>query len=43
MVVADGNLITAKGPGAAAAFAFAIIKALIGQEAVDKVRGGSFF
>jgi putative intracellular protease/amidase len=43
MVVTDGNVITAKGPGAASAFAFAIIKALVGQEAVEKVRGGSFF
>ncbi len=43
MVVTDGNVITAKGPGAAPAFAFEIIKALVGQAAVDKVRGGSFF
>ena len=43
MAVTDGNVITAKGPGAAPAFAFAIIKALLGQEAVDKVRSGSFF
>ena len=43
MVVADGNVITAKGPGAAPAFAFEIINALLGKEAVEKVRSGSFF
>ena len=43
MVVVDGNTITAKGPGAAPEFAFAIIKALVGQDAVDKVKSGSFF
>lgn len=43
MVVVDGNTITAKGPGAAPEFAFAIIKALVGQGAVDKVKSGSFF
>ncbi|MBQ3647924.1 MAG: DJ-1/PfpI family protein, partial [Spirochaetia bacterium] len=43
MAVRDGNVITAKGPGAAPAFAFEIINALLGKEAVDKVRSGSFF
>ncbi|MBQ3320391.1 MAG: DJ-1/PfpI family protein, partial [Spirochaetia bacterium] len=43
MAVRDGNVITAKGPGAAPEFAFAIIKALAGQDAVDKVKAGSFF
>ena len=43
MAVRDGNVITAKGPGAAPAFAFEIINALLGKEAVEKVRSGSFF
>jgi len=34
-VVVDGNLITARGPGCAGEFAYAIVNALVGEEAAD--------
>ncbi len=37
-IVADGRLITGRGPGAAADFAFAILEALKGAEIADKVK-----
>jgi 4-methyl-5(b-hydroxyethyl)-thiazole monophosphate biosynthesis len=37
-VVTDGNIITAKGAGAALLFGFALVKALKGQETADKIR-----
>ena len=43
LVVCDGNVITAKGPGAAAEFGFAIAKSLCPSELVDEVRAQMFF
>lgn len=40
MVERDGNIITGKGPAAAAAFAFEIVEALKGKEVRDEVAGG---
>lgn len=37
MVEKDGNLITGKGPGAAMAFALAIVEALLGKEKVNQL------
>jgi 4-methyl-5(b-hydroxyethyl)-thiazole monophosphate biosynthesis len=42
-VVVDGNLITAKGPGAAADFAFAILEFLRDAAAAAKLRSEMFF
>ncbi|MDR1890910.1 MAG: DJ-1/PfpI family protein [Puniceicoccales bacterium] len=42
-VVADRSLITAKGPGAAAEFAFAIIRHLHGESMVSKMKTDLFF
>lgn len=42
-VVVDGNIITAKGPGAAAEFAEAIISALAGKDIAAKTLAMSFF
>jgi len=36
-VVVDGNLITARAAGCAGEFAFAVIKALLGRDAAEKV------
>ena len=36
-VVVDGNLVTSRAPGTAAAFALALIKKLVGEEAVKKL------
>lgn len=38
-VVTDGNLITARAPGCAGEFAYAIIASLLGRDAADKVAG----
>jgi 4-methyl-5(b-hydroxyethyl)-thiazole monophosphate biosynthesis len=37
-VVTDGNIITAKGAGAALLFGFELVKALKGQDTADKIR-----
>lgn len=37
-VVCDGNIITARGAGAAGYFALALVEALAGKEAADKVK-----
>jgi 4-methyl-5(b-hydroxyethyl)-thiazole monophosphate biosynthesis len=42
-VVVDKNLITAKGPGTAAEFAFAIVEYLHGSSMVSKMRADLFF
>ncbi|MDR3144517.1 MAG: DJ-1/PfpI family protein [Puniceicoccales bacterium] len=42
-VVVDGNLITGKGPGAAAQFAFAIVERLLGRSAADAIKRDLFF
>lgn len=39
-VVTDGNLITGRAAGAAEEFAFAVIEALSGKQAAEKVRRG---
>ncbi|MDR0302498.1 MAG: DJ-1/PfpI family protein [Treponema sp.] len=38
-VVVDGNLITSRGAGTAGEFSIAVIKALLGDEAGDKIAG----
>ena len=40
-VVADGNLITSRGPGTAAEFALALIEKLAGREEAEKIRKGT--
>lgn len=40
-VVRDGNLITSRGPGTAAEFSLALIEALSGAEAAEKIRKGT--
>ena len=42
-VVADGNLITSRGTGTAAEFGFALLEALEGKEAAEKVRVSALF
>lgn len=42
-VVQDGNIITAAGPGATPAFAFAIIEYLVGKERAEKVATEALF
>lgn len=42
-VVQDGNIITAAGPGATPAFAFAIIEYLVGKERAEKVANEALF
>ncbi len=39
--VADGNLITGRGPGAAEQFAMAIVEKLCGKEKADKIKAAS--
>ncbi len=39
-VVKDGNIITGKGPGMAVEFAFALLEAAKGEEAVKQVKAG---
>ncbi len=43
MVSVSGNIITAKGPGAAFQFGREILKALLGEVIADKVVKGTFF
>ena len=38
-VVADGDMITSRGPGTAGEFAVAVIRRLLGDEAADRVAG----
>ena len=42
-VVADGNLITSRGPGTAAEFGLALLGALEGREVAEKVRVSALF
>ena len=42
-VIVDGNLITGRGPGFAADFAFAVIEYLVGAETAREVRAGALF
>ncbi len=42
MVVEDGNIITAKGPGASAEFAFAIARRFVSEAEIEQVRRGMF-
>lgn len=41
--ITDGSLITGRGPGAAADFAFAILEILKGREMSNKVKAGMYY
>ncbi|CAL8097076.1 unnamed protein product [Calicophoron daubneyi] len=42
-VVVDGNLITSRGPGTAAEFAFALVKLLFGEKVAQDLKRGMLF
>lgn len=41
VVIADDNVVTARGPGASEQFAMELVKILCGQETYDKIKKGS--
>lgn len=43
LVETDGNIITGKGPGAAASFGFAICERLCGKDVATEIKGAMFF